>query len=64
MYVLAELRKVFNGAESEAESNDRLIVEREKPASEIYQGTNKNITIHNHYFEFTPLSLVKKVFLG
>jgi len=59
VYVLADSRKVIDETD-----HLNFFDEPDKPGSEIYHGNNPSIRVHNYYFDFTPLSLVKKLFLG
>lgn len=63
LYVLTEKRKIINFAGLTPELINKLSVEKEKPETELDPDKTSGITVHNLYFEFTPLSLVKNVFL-
>ena len=63
VYVLAETRKVFESSELGPDMLHRMKIESKKVDAEIYAAGNQYIHTHNYYFEFTPLSLVKSVFL-
>jgi len=63
VYVLGERRKKISINNIGQQQLQKLTTETEKPESELFTGGNKRITVHNFYFEFTPLSLVKNVFL-
>ncbi len=62
LYLLAEKRKLISDTARTTEQINKLSVEREQPAAELDPGNPQGITVHNLYFEFTPLALVKKVF--
>lgn len=36
--------------------------EKEKPAKDIYEKNIKNLSIRNYYFDYTPFSLISKIF--
>ncbi len=59
VYVLAEQRKKI----SQIDLPEIPSEEKEKPAVELLPEQVKNVSVHNLYFEFTPLSLVNRVFL-
>jgi len=63
VYVLAEQRKQISISEVSADLVKKLTNEKEKPAGELAPEQVKNSTVHNLYFEFTPMSLVNRVFL-
>ncbi len=63
VYVLAEQRKQISISEVPADLVKKLTNEIEKPAEELAPEQVKNIIVHNLYFEFTPMSLVNRVFL-
>ena len=63
VFVLAERRKKISINNIQHHQLQKLTIETEKPAPELFADSDKGIAIHNLYFEFTPLSLVKNVFL-
>ena len=64
MYLLAEKRKVLKEIDISSNILNMLINETDKPASEFDPGLDPRLFVHNRYFEFTPLSMVDKTFLG
>lgn len=58
VYVLAETRKIIEEVENTIVDSEKV-----KPTNKLYQGGNKNIDVYNQYFEATPLTLIKKIFL-
>jgi translation initiation factor 2B subunit (eIF-2B alpha/beta/delta family) len=59
VYVVGEPRKVFNVSPGE---RPEFFTEKEKSAAELYRGKS-SMQVHNYYFDFTPLTLVKKLIL-
>lgn len=64
VYVIAEKRKLIPEGNLQAEVRQMLELESNKPEEELMPFTNAGIHVYNHYFEFTPLSLVNRLFLG
>ncbi len=63
VYVIADRRKKVNPKEISEADLQLLTHEKPKPAHEITTENNAGIQILNEYFEFTPINLVKKLFL-
>ncbi len=63
LYLLAEKRKKVSTTGLSPEQIDKFTVEKEKPTAELTPENTSGIKVHNLYFEFTPLSLVKYIFL-
>jgi translation initiation factor 2B subunit (eIF-2B alpha/beta/delta family) len=59
VYVIAEPRKVFH---VKPEERPEFFTEKEKSTAELYQGKS-SLRVKNYYFDFTPLSLVRKLIL-
>ncbi|NOX84994.1 MAG: hypothetical protein GXO86_03360 [Chlorobi bacterium] len=63
LYLLSEKRKKISATGLSPEQIEKLTVEKEKPATELIPDDTPGIRVHNLYFEFIPLSLVKYIFL-
>jgi translation initiation factor 2B subunit (eIF-2B alpha/beta/delta family) len=64
VYLLADERKLFQEDDISTDILRRIENESNKPLSDFGIALDKRLTIHNHYFEYTPLSLVNQLFLG
>ena len=63
VFVLAEERKKMQEAAIPHGILAGIENERNKPESDFGPDLDQNLVVHNHYFEFTPLALVDKLFL-
>ena len=63
VYVIADRRKKFSARDLSVKELALFKNEQPKPADEITTEDIADIQILNEYFEFTPLNLVKKLFL-